>query len=475
MTPFYRSLDGKTGHFWLAEQIHTTVPGRLVLRIGRWPRIELAGELMPSMKLETVRPDGIRTYIPADMGGEDLTVHGRLIGGGRITLLHAHVVRRAGDITGGLREQALEADYALIGAHIASPGAKFQQFRIRPRHMEEWAQLEGMQASVEESSRNVTITYEGPTRKSVPLASVGGSVTLKSHWSRPQPRFTGVSLTTRTFLYIDLTSGVTLPSVLNEYALPMRTLLTLTLGEDCPVVDVEVFDEESGRWLVVVSPGLGEDSDVSPKQPFLTLPQITPECMANWIGIFNKLSPLPQLVASAVTDPSRLISNSVLELATAAEGLHRRLHSDERQIGEEELTAAIEALRSSSLQEPAKKILLNALRLYLWEPSFPSRLAVLADECSTAAPRVVGRVSKWKRRVADTRVGFAHQIAKERMTAQEVQSYAVLRDSLRWLLTTRLLLEAGVPADTIAQQLGLHLPYQNFLRMAKEVLPDVYA
>jgi hypothetical protein len=341
--------------------------------------------------------------------------------------------------------------------------------------MEEWAQLEGMEVSVEEPSGKVTIAYEGPTREPVPLASVGGSLTLKSHWSIPEPRFTGISLTTRTFLYVDVTSGVPLPSVLNEYALPMRTLLTLTLGEDCPVVDVEVFDEESGRWLVVVSPALGDDSDVSPKQPFLTLPQITLRRIPNWIGVFNQLSPLPQLVASAITDPSRLISNSILELATAAEGLHRRLHPDERQIGQEELTAAIEALRSSSLQEPAKQIVLNALRLYLWEPSFPSRLAVLADECSTAAPHVVGRVGRWKRRIADARVGFAHQIAKERITIQEVQSYAVLRDSLRWLLTTRLLLEAGVPPDTIARQLQVHPPYQTFLRRAKEILPDVYA
>lgn len=55
-----------------------------------------------------------------------------------------------------------------------------------------------------------------------------------------------------------------------------------------------------------------------------------------------------------------------------------------------------------------------------------------------------------------------------------MDEHLVLMRSLRWFLTTLLLLEAGVDPSLLQLRLGEHQPYLHFLRQAQRWLPDVY-
>ena len=51
---------------------------------------------------------------------------------------------------------------------------------------------------------------------------------------------------------------------------------------------------------------------------------------------------------------------------------------------------------------------------------------------------------------------------------------AVLRDSLRWLLSSVLLLEAGVPADSLRSMLSQHRPYTRFIHETACTMPTTF-
>jgi hypothetical protein len=171
-----------------------------------------------------------------------------------------------------------------------------------------------------------------------------------------------------------------------------------------------------------------------------------------------------QLVAASVSDSGRTIQNLLLELATAAEGLHRRLRPDARQMTVEEVDAAVEAIEVTEMGQNAKQILVNALNVFMAELSYPKRLVDLADIARQIVPDVTGRTNRWKARVANARVGFAHPMSE----------YFVLSRSLRWLLTAVLLLESGIDVAILASSFNVFDPYQQFLRLAKDQLPFVY-
>jgi hypothetical protein len=160
-------------------------------------------------------------------------------------------------------------------------------------------------------------------------------------------------------------------------------------------------------------------------------------------------------VAGTVQASDRTLPNRLLELTIAAEGVNRKLHTNARRLTD-------------------RQVLYMAMKLYLWEPSYPQRFAALAADVSVAVPGVTGKTRKWQDAIRDVRVGFAHALAAGAITSDTLHGYATFEESLRWLLTGRLLLELGIPADKLAEKFSAHERYQRFLRNAKRDLPAIY-
>ncbi len=120
-----------SGRFWVAGKDDEPLAGHLDIH-GRWPRVEVAGELTPSLELIKTDEHGTSHFGPAPMGNEDLTLHGRLGGTlGAVTVIGASTRRRSSNIFGGLAEHVVEGRYALVGAHVDSADHLFGAARVR--------------------------------------------------------------------------------------------------------------------------------------------------------------------------------------------------------------------------------------------------------------------------------------------------------------------------------------------------------
>jgi len=480
------------------------LPGRIDV-LGRWPRVEILGEITPSRELVGVSEDGSTTWGPTPFRGEqDLVVHGRLLGGyGQVTLVDAQTQRRQSNLFGSLAEQVMEGRYAVLGGLVGSAGHRFDAARVRLHNLDQWVRLTGLSVKMSQDFHEVHIDYEAPDSIKVAVPGLGADLEFEASWTPPNPTLSGASITTQTWLVWKVAAGQTVEGILTHVVGPLSTLLTILFNGDCPPLELRVHDPEADLWLEVYSPALSTVAPTASGVPLLLLENFGLAALASWLEQFAGLSPLPQLVAGAVTSSDRTVQNQLLELAAAAEGLHRRLHRDQRrnpqqQVDEgagflralgddEDLGLAVADLVQDRLQgdgadTPSPNIRLRpeiatmlsqALAQYLWQPSYPQRLAALLQEVDGAPPGVAGRQNRWKRAVVDARVGFAHSLESD-PAEDHIRGWHVLAQSLRWLLTGRMLLHAGVVADTLSKAFERYDTYSNFLRSARKTLPRVY-
>jgi hypothetical protein len=492
------------GRFWLPGLVDDSLPGRLDVS-GRWPRVEILGEITPSLELLGANEDGSTTWVPTPVGEErELVVHGQLLGGyGQATLVDAQTRRRQSNLFGSLAEQVVEGRYALLGGLIGSSRHRFDTARMRLHNLDQWVRLSGLSVRVSEDFHEIHIDYEAPNSIKVAVPALGANLEFEASWTLPNPTLSGGSIATQTWLVWKVPAGQTVDGILTDVVTPMSALLTILFNEDCPPLELRVHDPETDRWLDVYSPAFGTIAQIASGVPLLPLHDLGSPALASWLEQFAGLSPLPQLVAGAVTSSGRTVQNQLLELAAAAEGLHRRLHRDQRrysrqQIDEgarfltalgddEDLGLAVAALVQDRLQRDGidaaspnprlqpeiAAMLSQALAQYLWEPRYPQRLASLLQDVDVAAPGVAGRQNRWKGAVVDARVGFAHSLESD-PAEDDILAWHVLAQSLRWLLTARLLLHSGVVADTVSEAFEGYDAYRNFLQLARKTLPRVY-
>jgi ApeA N-terminal domain 1/Apea-like HEPN len=475
-----------SGRFWFEENPQLVVPGRLDLT-GRRPRVELLGALLSFVVEELSGTPGVRKFVPAEPSGPRV-IHGAIMGAHeKVTIVDAQQVQhRAKPFSAllaspeeGLQEQVFEGSYAILGMHVRGQDATFDAFRFRITRQDPWAFLSGLSMSIGDS-HNLKIEYLEPETISVPLDRHGGRLTLEPTATFSQPRIAGAYVLTRTWLVVETANRTTIRDAWARFVTAASTLLTLLYDEDCPPTAFHVRDPESRRWCTVNIPGLGADTtDVLSSKPdeaaLLSREQLRLERLAGWFDLSERLSPLPTLVAGAIQATDRTVQNLLLELATAAEGLHRRLHAGVHHLTERERADALAAIVSLDIETKAKERLRSAMATYLWELSFPQRLRVLAEDVAVATPGVTGHTKRWCDSIRDARNGFAHALAGDSVTAQKIYEYYTLQASLRWLLTGKLLLELGVRAEEVGQYFSRYDKYQRFLLNAVRDLPRVYA
>lgn len=141
--------------------------------------------------------------------------------------------------------------------------------------------------------------------------------------------------------------------------------------------------------------------------------------VAAWLDRVEDLGPLPPVVAAAVAKPPLTLETGLLELATVAEGLARRLWPEWNRFSRDEVGRAqagvdepdeVDRARQSALAavaehgETMSAAVKGALE-HLHEPSYPQRLEKLAQYAGDAVPGVLGRLteqgrpSRWKEAV----------------------------------------------------------------------------
>ena len=465
------------GTFWLPDAAEIRLQGQLDL-IEQWPVVTLAGGLTPFMQ-ELGREGATVKWGPTPYGPdvEALTVWGSLSGArGRVTLVGAYTRARTTGMFGGADRQTLEARYAIVGAHIDDAQTGFRRARVRVHGLDEWAALPGLEGQADESSNQIVLTYTRPDPLTHVLTAPAGSVSIAASAPWPDVQVAGAEIRPETWASITLAEPLTIDDLWAQFVAPLLTLLTLLHGDDCPATQLDVSLTDSGHsWLTVVHPGLRQPRSQRRRAPLLGREAFGLAALARWIEVTDELSPLPQIIATAITHSDRAVENLLLELATVAEGLHRRLHPDDRQLTVEEVAEGLTALTDPAFPAAAGPILERALRTYLWDVSFPTRLRALAAAAMPVAPEVTGRTKRWVDALVNARNGFAHGRSTGHSATDDIVRHHILGESMRWLLTALLLQHVGVDDAVLANAFEQYDPYRRFLADARERYPRIYS
>jgi hypothetical protein len=474
-----------SGRFWLPDAPDKHVGGWLDVT-SRWPQATLADPLTPAMR-ETERttgPDGqvTITSVPADddIDPDAFTVHGHLRRGPRrITLVGASSAGRNMLIGGGIGadrgEQRLRADYALIGGHVDGADALFDRARLRLSHLDEWARLPGVSTTVAVDGSHVRIEYTDPDEQRASVPGLGELI-LGTVVTMPEPSMRGANLTRRAELGLELADPLTFEEIWQRVVAPATTLMSLCADRDSHIVSLQLRPGPNEPWLQVRHPMIDTHppdfgDHVASHEVLFPREVVTLDHCAQWLAQAPGLAPIPGMVTAIRTGSERTLANQLLDLATAAEGLHRRLPDQPKEITKSQARTARRAARDAV--DLAVRDRVNDALGHLDDPTYAERLRAVTDLAAMSIPEALGDRDLWEHRIKQVRNGFAHQVPTKSAT-DEWQEYLVLLRTLRWVLITALLNRAGVDPAAHGERLRAHEPYRFQLRQARQWTPDLF-
>ncbi|MFI9488517.1 hypothetical protein ACIG47_19175 [Promicromonospora sp. NPDC052451] len=412
----------------------------------------------------------------------DLVVHGSLpVQPGPVTLLGARTVKRSGLLTplGGDAAELhrLRADWCITGVHIDGPETRFTGVRARFTHLELWARTGALQIAHRTAPpRQTTATLEPGDAVETPFGAFGEDASLRvsSVGVMGSPGPWGVQISTYNWLQLDQISGWTLDEALTRFIGPVQVLLTLLAGEECSVTHLEL--EIDGRWCAVYGHKVRPAATRPDSENLLLDSDAMPlDKVAAWCEMANRLRPTPQVISSAVSGDFATLEAEALALTTTAEGMDRVLYPNARRFDEDQVSKSIQALKNSDVPIEVSDALTDALKIYFYEDSYPTRMRRLADSLVEVAPRCVGRPNKWKQEIASLRIGLAHALdGKSGSTDDAIRKMHAQVLSLRWAILLRLLLEAGVQAETLAAAVDSSTRFRRDERAWHARLPKVF-
>ncbi|GIF75245.1 hypothetical protein Asi02nite_47630 [Asanoa siamensis] len=471
--------------FWLANNPDIQVPGELDLS-GDRPRVRLGGSLTsPWATKHEETPDG--SVITVSELRDESEEHNELIYGdveksGEVTLIDAFTVRQTlgfgpPHVGPGYGSQEMSARYAVLGSHISGPEHKFNELRVRFPGAEEWFALPGVVWRIDREVGEVLATVSRARPESASLTHRQGNIHVDESLTITDNNVSGVRVGRRIYFWLTDLDGVTIDELGRDFAGPLRSLMRICTRTAVEISEVMVRVGPDERWLRVHSTYTSPDSDSRPTQPrmLVTFPALGTRGVATWFERADQLGALVHIVGDIFAGPKATIETQLLQLAAAAEGIHRRLYDDTPRLNSTEVQLARTTLKVAIRDLPAHiREVIKQNTTHISDPTFAQRLMRLSDEARMLLPEVTGtQPATWARYVKNVRNSYAHQLTDEdrRPTLDE---QVVLWLSLKWLLVTLLLAGLGVQEETLRKRIGDSESYQRFLVQATAWFPAAY-
>lgn len=226
-------------------------------------------------------------------------------------------------------------------------------------------------------------------------------------------------------------------------------------------------------WLTVHS-SAHQASDRKLQAPLLATGDLQVSHLAAWLNKVEQLGPVAPVVVGAFTGTIH-VESRVLELTTVLEGLHRRLKPDAVRYSREDAEAIRAAAAVAAAEvKPGSEEAVNSFLGQLHEVGFARRLNDLAEIADELVPGVAGRANRWRAIVYAARNDFAHRAKEGWLSDEDVDRYVTVALSVRWVVQSVLLGQAGLAPDVLSKRFTAHPPYQLFLEQAAVWQPKIY-
>ncbi|MEV7968684.1 HEPN domain-containing protein [Sphaerisporangium sp. NPDC088356] len=432
--------------------------------------------------------------VPVDdlLADDGVVIHGMLRNPSRrITLVRVVSGGRA-EVIGGVvpdpGEQRFRAEYMLVGPHQSGADSTFTMARLRVKHLDSWANLPGIAMELSDDWSWITARYQSHEQESVMLMGEA-ELALDATITLQQPSVHGAGFKRSVELRLEEPSGLTVDEWWRRFVVPVTELLTMATGVSCPPVELKLHGKGDNEWVDVRHPLLQESSDepLLAHEIFLTRDRLTLRHLATWLEVAANLSPIPALVTETINAPGRPLPSQLLEMASAAEGLHRRLMPTDRRMSRSAKDRA-RRLAKKAVPEEVQERVSEAL-MHIDEPSYMERLRYLTDLTRLAVPDAAGVTAQmqtgrtpdttkvWEERIKAVRNGFAHQTPGTKSTEEDEawREHVILLRTLYWVLVAALLLQTGVEPSQLKERVQTYDPYSTLLRQARRWIPAIYA
>lgn len=373
--------------------------------------------------------------------------------------------------------ELLAVDWCLVGATLPSEETEFNAVELDVAGLHAFAAMPSVHTKVTKRSIvPMTIVYDPPKAATGTTSTPRpGEVRLEPRATLPTPDGQDISITTDTRLKVTFAGAVKLPVVVADIAIPIGNLLTIMCGSDCRVRRLTVSTatgQSANVYGHIVDLAASRDATGN---VLATVTQVGgAEFIGRWLDLVKRTSPVPQILAAAYAGEFATVEAEALYMCTAAETLHRRLNPDERRWSAETVEEGLSGLATAALPDDVHQALSQALGNYLFEPSFPMRIEALATRVRRVLPSCVGRANKWKGAVTNQRNALAHGLPPDDSDIDIAKMHAISR-SLRWVLTLYLLLEAGAPAEDLAEATQANDRYDLDCRNWRREWPSVFS
>lgn len=376
-----------------------------------------------------------------------------------------------------LSREVVATDWCLVGAHFPSDQTEFSAVTLDITGLHGFAALPSIRVEMPERGMvPLRWVYDPPDAATGSTsAPLPGQVRLDPLATMPTLGGPDVSVTSNTRLKLEFDGTLPLSEVISDISIPMTSLLTLLSGTDCRVRGLTVSTPENDRSADVYGDGVDPSAPRDTTDLLLSLAHVDGvDFIGRWLDLAKRTSPVPQILAAAYAGEFTTVDSEALSLCAAAETLHRRLYPDARRWTPETVAAGKSGLDAADLPEEVRQALRQAVGQYMFEPSFPMRIAVLGERVRAVLPGCVGRVSHWKRAVTNQRNILAHGLPDQDCSFDVTRMHYITR-SLRWVLTLYLLIEAGAPADQLAAITANNRRYKRDQRNWRHVWPEVFS
>lgn len=451
-----------------------------MVRVGdKRVELEVSPELTPSIEWES-RPDGSWVGISPAAEPADFVVHGTLATApGAITLWGVRTVHRQslgwaapGMDTPG--RQMMDADWCLVGDHLPDPSATFGEVRIDVSNLHDWGGISGVRHTFPLDGKGERAwILDSPDSVVAPLNQVDGEIALSPSATMSPPSKDGFRVTTNTLAIATRSSGWTLQEALFLVAQPIANLMTILSGSRSEVRALSVHRD--GRAIDVYGSGISGSAPAGGGDLLVFRHDVGIDLLPGWLELDYRVAPVPEILAAAYSDEFTTIDTEALSLAAAAETLHRLLHPGEKRFSAGDLNIAVDAVKASEMPDGVKDSLVNALNTWWGDKSYPQRIRDLARPVAEVIPQCFGKLSRWVTQIVSQRVSLAHGLAgaEPRESADILRMHSLTR-SLRWMLTLRLLLEAGVKPEVLSNAVSRSERFSRDRRIWQQEWPDIY-
>lgn len=453
------------GSFWLADESEAPLYGQVSLTESG-PSIKVVGDLTCDEDDEDETTGTLRPVV----------IHGALTDSAEnVTLLGMTTYTRRGLPFLGRSSHQMRGTLCITGSHVLDAVQTFPKVRARFNVLEEWANLFRPVSGWDEANRELNLSWSVLPDVTLESGSPKGLLSLRTLSPRLQINDSKAILQSEVWLEWEPADGTSLDDAFQLFVLPMKHFFTVNYGEECFLEGLAVFDPDANGWSRVTGRGIEPGRPVSKNAPMLPKRKIGLEGLAGWLRVSQSLHPIPQILGATFAGKTSYQELQVLELCSAAEGLHRKLHRQDKKMSQADADAAEAVLleAASELSVEVRRSLQGMLSNFT-EPSFKHRMRTLADSVSDIAPDIYGDLDEWISLVGKLRNVNAHFLGGKSVSDEKSKQSFMVVQSLKWLITVKLLQESGISVESIRKSITGSTDFLMLVYRGRQYAPQVY-